>query len=864
MIATFLTETIKQKVEKSSDKSFVYFFFDDKGKEDRKTPTAMLRSLVWQLLVQNNSLFRHVQPDFEKHDEHSLFNDLFDRFSTMWRIFKNMIQDEHAGEMFILVDALDECDNATRNALLNGIQNIFDVSSKTSGRFKFLITHRSEISDIEGELSSSGTAFKVDSTNIDKDLKNYIDFKTQNLATLRNIPQDLAEKTKNTLTAHCDGTFLWVSLMTAELGRGNVLMHQFEEKLKRLPSKLDEIYHSILNQIPIELQDVALFILQSMVAAGRPFTKIELMTAFAASHLAGPQSPIPLRDDIHVYNDIFSACSSIIVTHQGENKDSETLSFCHQSVKDFLLCASFQTNKQWYNTTADQANLVVFQACWKYLSAENSKLAHLIVNWTLSENKVRQSKPEDFDSWTSTYSLLRYVAGWWQVHAISSYPAVLWKLEIDIKKTPLLREIWALREVRPSVVRFLIDNGLDIDIKDWRGRSLFTLAAKRGHVAMVELLAATDGANLNSKDDENMTALMHAVVEGHRDIVDLLLAMEQVNVDLEDEGGRSSLSYAAFEGHRAIVKMLLATGKVDVDSMDRYGQTALWWAAARGHEAITKMLLATGKVDVNAKCARGYSPLHRAILLQREATAEILIATGKADVDSKDHDGRTALWAAAARGDITGVGMLLATGKANVNSRDRFGRTPATCAAYRGHMDVIDLLLGADEHGIDLRDQDGRTPLSYAAQEGQLSMIQLLLSRGASDTPDYAGRSPLMYAVSGGHHRAVTALLAQDVSTIDSEDQYGSNALSIAVKHHETSIVQLLLNTGRFELDSRDRFGLNLLWWAQSTNCTEIELLILDAAKRSRVSLRLPDDRTVKAYKLDFEPGAVFVMSTPS
>jgi len=83
MMSTFLVQELKGKVEKTPDKAFAYFFCDDKD-QDRKTPTAILRSLIWQLLLQRNELFQHIQSDFKKHKDSRLFEDLFENFSALW------------------------------------------------------------------------------------------------------------------------------------------------------------------------------------------------------------------------------------------------------------------------------------------------------------------------------------------------------------------------------------------------------------------------------------------------------------------------------------------------------------------------------------------------------------------------------------------------------------------------------------------------------------------------------------------------------------------------------------------------------------------------------------------------------------
>ncbi|KAJ5343212.1 uncharacterized protein N7506_003036 [Penicillium brevicompactum] len=830
MVATFLAETIQQKVEKTSDKMFAYFFFDNKGEERRRTPTAMLRSLIWQLLLQNESLFRHVEPDFERHEKRFRFEDLFERFSTMWLIFQDILQDEQVGEVFILIDALDECDKTTRKALLKGIKNLFDTSSKGPGRFKFLITHRSEISDIERNLSSSGTAFRVNSTDIDKDLKSYIDFKTEELANLKEIPKDLKERIRNALITDSDGTFLWVSLMTAELGRDSVLMHRLEESFNYLPSKLDEIYVSILDQIPFELQDVAQFILHSMVAARRPFTKMEIMTAFAASLLAGSNSPIPLKDDIQVYQDILSTCSSIIIIQKGEDEGSETLRFCHQSVKDFLLSATSQAKQQWFNTTPGHANLVVFQACWRYFSAEESKLAHLIIHQSSSDNGIYQIEPKGFQSQTSTYSFLRYGTDWWQLHAVLSYPAVLRELEIDVKQTPPLRDVWALREAQEgqaSVLGFLIDNGVDTERSDNDGMTLLSLAASHGNVAVVELLLSTDRVNVNSKNETDQTPLSFAAMNGHASVVELLLATGKVDIDPKDLWGETPFFNAVGEGHRAIVEILLATEKVDLNIKDRDGRSALSYAALGGHIDVIKLLFSTRIFDVNSKDPTGNTILSYTIAARRLGLFKELLAMNKVDVDSADHDGLTPLSLAISGSQVAMAELLLATGKVDVDSKAQDGRTPLLCAASSDQLDMTKLLLATGKVDVNPQDRSGSTPLSHAAFGGSDIMIEMLLATGKANltVENYFNHTPLTLAATGGCLSTLKLLLAAGKYNINSQNRIGRTILSYAALTNRAHTFSFLLSRGAS--DTPDSVGRNPLMFAALRGAHHIVSLYL-------------------------------------
>ncbi|KAJ5701061.1 hypothetical protein N7488_008609 [Penicillium malachiteum] len=746
MMAAFLVEKINERVEKSSNQVFAYFFFDDKEKEDRRTPTAMLRSLIWQLLLQRNELFRYIQPDFERHKDGRIFGDLFDNFSSMWRVFRDMLQDDCAGEVFILIDALDECDRTTRKSLLAQLHDLFEGTLvERPGKLKLLITCRPSISDIEEELTDVGVCLRIDRADINNDLKEYIEVKVKDLAIRKRYLPHLREKIKRVLSDEAEGTFLWISLMVAELGRPEVRNHQVEEKLKHLPLGLDGIYASILRQIHPDLQHIAQFILHFMVAAKRPLTKIEIKTAFAISSLADSISTIPLQSDVEIYDDVFSACSSILLVSdaRGDDGDRATLSFCHQSVKDFLIDSSW-TTEQWYHTNLEDSNLLVLQTCWYYLSAEQCKLGNLIIRQQAEQHGVtRLCEIPDWELVThfQKYAFLRYASSMWQDHAIASNPAVLKKLKIDIRKAPILRDIWFLR------------------------------VAREGQTKVFNLLYHI-GAEFNKADDDCLTPICWAARNGHESIIKLLLVLENVDINSKNVRGETPLSWAAKNGHESVVKLLLATGIRDINSTDIWGETPLSWAAKNGHESVVKLILATGIVDINLAGTWCEKPLSWAAQNGHESIVKLLLATGIVDINSKNSWGETPLFWAAQNGHESVVKLLLATGIVDINSKDTWGETPLSWAAQNGHESVVKLLLATGIVDINSKDAVGETSLSWAAHNGHESIVKLLLATGIVDinSKDTRGETPLSWAARNGHESIVKLLLAAKGVDIDWKD----------------------------------------------------------------------------------------------
>ncbi|KAG6977871.1 Vegetative incompatibility protein HET-E-1 [Fusarium oxysporum f. sp. conglutinans] len=690
MMSTFLIEVLKGKVEKSPDKMFAYFLCDYRYPEQR-SPTAVLRSLIWQLLLQRNGLFQHMQSDFEKHKDSRLFECLFENFSALWRIFQDMLQDEHVGEVFILIDALDECDRSTRKALLRCIRELFQASPESEGNFKFLVTCRPEIDDIEFELDGIGVALKMDSGEVNADLSDYINLKSEDLAQRKKYSQSLGAKVKKALVGEAGGTFLWVSLMINELG--SIPNYEVERKLKDLPKGLDEAYTRILeDNIPKERQEDARFLLLSMISARRPLKKKEIAASFAF----WKTSLVVSDQDLHDYMDICASCSSIIFFDVASNDGETTVNFCHQSFKDFLLKTHSGISGAWYQTSSDGANLHMFQLCWRYLSSDVFFNGRLVVS--CRNNMLHKTPWKELQAHSHQYSFLGYASREWEEHAITSYPAILKDLQIDTAKAPTLRDAWLLRTAREG----------------------------QGQEAVVKLLLATEGVGVDSKDEYGKTPLSLAATFGNEATVKLLLETEKVDVDSKDETGRTPLFLAAEDGHEGTVKLLLETEKVDVNSKDKDGWTPLLWAAAFGLEAIVKLLLAIESIDVDTKDEDGLTPLSFAAANGHEAIVKLLLETEKVDVDSKDGHGRTPLSRAAGEGHEGIVKLLLKNTSAN--TEDTIGRTPFSFAAINGHDTVARAILSHESIDLDQKDHYGSTLLSIAVRHCRTEVVKVLLA----------------------------------------------------------------------------------------------------------------------------------------
>lgn len=98
--------------------------------------------------------------------------------------------------------------------------------------------------------------------------------------------------------------------------------------------------------------------------------------------------------------------------------------------------------------------------------------------------------------------------------------------------------------------------------------------------------------NLNTKKEDGQTPLDLAAKNGNEAIVKLLLATEGVDLNIRGHFGRTALSQAVESDSLAIVEPLIAAKGIDANSVDNMGRTPLSKAAEKGRTDIVKLLIA--------------------------------------------------------------------------------------------------------------------------------------------------------------------------------------------------------------------------------------------------------------------------------
>ncbi|KAH2670040.1 hypothetical protein KXV51_007008, partial [Aspergillus fumigatus] len=563
-----LTRYLADEYLPSGTRTVCYFFFKD-GYQDQTRATNALASILRQLLFAQPHL---VQDSLLDKSETS-GSQLVESFNELWNMFLHVTADVNAGEVIILLDALDECFEDDRRNLIQAIERLF-LNNPGKRNVKFLMTSRPydhirlDFFKLERSLPTIRLSGE-DEENIEK-ISSEIDLviteRVRDLSDKFNLTVRERDFIIEQLTSVYNRTYLWVSLTLNVLERMPGLTEgDFDRVVHDIPKDIDAAYTKMLDRSPDH--GAARKLLRIVTAAARPLTLEEISLCLAIK--TADQSIDDIKKELPPNEDaektmaraktrIRELCGLFLVVI-----DRKVYLF-HQTAREFLVKRRARGDTgagRWkHSLSPEKSHYVLAEICTLYLSR-----------------------------FVALPGFKDYAAEFWATHfrraAVSGGDPIAKRGRMLCRQGSEVCEVWAAIYKR-SRLTFPDSNDT-------------LIASYLGLTAIVEILLQTEDIDVESKDSEyGRTPLSWAAVNGHEGIVKLLLDTGRVDVDSKDSGGQTPLSWAAENGHEGIVKLLLDTGRVDVDSKDSGGRTPLSWAARRGHKEIVKLLLNTGRVDL--------------------------------------------------------------------------------------------------------------------------------------------------------------------------------------------------------------------------------------------------------------------------
>ena len=613
---------------------------------------------------------------------------------------------------------------------------------------------------------------------------------------------------------HTNCRFRWVDCQLGYLRR--CFPGRIRRALEELPETLDETYDRALKDIDEASWEIAHRLLQVVAVASRPLRVEELAQFLGFDFGTGPipkfRATWLLEDPVDA---VLSATSSLLAVVDVHGPP--VVQFSHFSVKEFLtsprLAKANDNILHRYHISIPYAHSLAAQACLGMLlhldkniirgDLERFPLAEYAAEYWVDHARIEDVSRTVEDGMKRLFDRNKYhFSVWVWIHDLEdrywrreqrgegpSLPrgtplhyAALCGLDVAVKSLIIgyPRDLdtrcfdhestalhLASRRGHVEVIRSLLDNGADADVRNSYGSTPLHMASTGGHAEAVRLLLER-GVNAGLWDDQGFQAVALACQGGHLKVARTFLEFGHV----EGLVGKNinkwpPLTRALFDGNIELARDLLERG-ADLTIQAHDQLTPLEAASVSGHTDGIKILLEHG-VDITVQNTFGWSPLHLASLAGHVKIVRVLLEHG-ADATIRSTDGSTSLHLASFGGHMGVIRILLQHG-VDFTTQNDYGWTSLHMVSFGGYVEIARLLLecGAD---AEARNSSGQTPLHLAAVRGHIEVVSLLLERGVNVTAqDDDGKTPLNYASKSGHVEVSRVLLEHSPDAVVRENQ---------------------------------------------------------------------------------------------
>ncbi|CAN9463327.1 unnamed protein product [Alternaria alternata] len=265
--------------------------------------TAVLRGLLYMLVVQQPSLVSHVRKKYDRAGK-AMFEDA-NAWVVLAKIFEAVLHDPSLRTTYLIVDALDECVTDLLKLLDRNWPDIEAQLERAGHKVKLSL-----------ELNAQSVAAAVDV---------FIQQKVDQLAQEKRYKAEVRHAVLKHLRSNANDTFLWVALVCQDLKttpKWNVL-----KKLALFPPGLDSLYKRMMDQISeSDGAEICLQVLASTAILYRPVAVPELVALV---------EQLEDLDDLESVREIIGFCRSFLTLRE------DTVYFVHQSAKDFLFAKAY-------------------------------------------------------------------------------------------------------------------------------------------------------------------------------------------------------------------------------------------------------------------------------------------------------------------------------------------------------------------------------------------------------------------------------------------------------------------------------------------------------------------------------------------
>ena len=773
------------------------FYYSYREGAQQTNHSNMLRSVLYDILNQNEAFFFHFQTNYRKSGDLWSYHSLEE---TLLSITKHHPVES---QIYLIIDAVDESVCGDRYNVIKLLRGICAMEGPCV--VKVFVASR-PIPELNRDSMEKDKVIKLENANT-PGISNFV----ESFLLGPEFPPHIIEVTKEYVVENAQGVFLWAHLVKEELlrySRTGATENQISSHLRRIPKELDGFYTRILTELQSgESKDIddGFQMLQIVLFAYRPLTLEELRQALAIS-CSSEKEPFEGNLIHGIENRLISCAGNFLeiktdlrgtayipkiplhgLTQANKCTGNRAVQIMHNTVREFFR-PDGPTIQSRFRMNSHDAHKSMSITCVKYLLL-------CIAGTSLIGHQAGQSswKPKNFEAcarYLNTKPFFSYALQYIKQHLL--------ECSQDLQDSEIASQLRAkLNESRSA--SYLFGNWAP---KDWSEKIISPEELDQSKRFRTELLQAATrmkyswaveglliaGAEVDAHPDGKTPLIISAEVG---DLAAVRALLDQ-GADIRERDGdeRTILHLAAANGHDRVTGLLLQRG-ADKEARDKIGWTALHLAAENGHNLVAELLIDQA-ADKEAKGNLGWTPLHLAAANGHNLLAKLLTDKG-ADKEAKDQEGRTALHIAAANGRSLVAGLLIDQ-DCDKEARDREGQTGLHIAAANGHNATIRVFIdrGASKEA---KDDLGWEALHTAAWTGRDAIIrELVQTLGANkEARDTSGWTALHVSIMNGHHATSRWLIEHLGVDKMAKDNKGWTALHFAAALGFNDTVLLLL-----------------------------------------------------------------------
>ncbi|KAJ3013004.1 UNVERIFIED_CONTAM: hypothetical protein HDU68_000920, partial [Siphonaria sp. JEL0065] len=827
------------------------YFFCRHNDSQKSDPKSVVKSVVWDLVQNFGTLLpefkRHVEKQWELDQSHmndnsSLLLDPFRAFEVL--VVGGLKEHQLDKTVLIVIDALDECNFATRASLL---KILTVLSLRLPSFIKIFVTARPE-ADIFDCLKNLHP-FELEPLHEDNldDVELVVESRLRHLWKITGDLPTEVEACIMKLTEKSEGLFIYVDLVFKFLKESNVSFSDAQDLIANFSSGPDEVY-TVVAKKALEVMGPEIFVpvLGCILFAQEPLDIPTLHFMASLSDQASRGFFEKLRCIRGINDGVLSSPEWIVDQLRSILKISNNRVFIiHKSVKDFF--TSTQRSNQYF-IHPDNVQMLLASGCI-------ASILTILEHWKeksvrdVVDSLARKQSRISVGTINGSSAVADYSVRHWADHldALPSLPSSITDLTCHKRAIALTSAMVMNKEDLFVKLSDLDSDHNPVSLKAFLDLKYFTSpplyeASKRG-LALVckkllkSTLVAVDSVGYSPSPrsgESNKSPLMAAAKIKSLETVKVLLDFD-ADIFLVDGFGSTTLDHSSGDVFLFLQHQLRKIEMIKIQ--ETMVRTSIFWrelflsifqspiqkAICKRDAFAVKILLDESSDPVVVLSyqnpADGSNALHYAAEYFNETIFERLVAILKS-VDSRNSANWTPLHYGAQNQHVGAVKLLLANDtRCNVENNSK--QTPLHLSAQNGNIEVTKLLL-CNGANVNAEDSTKRTPLHFAARNGHVNVARLLLQKGAKSSTMW---TPLHLASQYGHADLVELLLTYGAA-VNATNPTMATPLHLAALDGHVDIVQILLQKGA-SVHAVDSFGCVPLHLASQNGHVEAARLLL-------------------------------------